>query len=131
MLLDNGCLAVYKHSGDVYTIVLGAQEENELILAQVLTSLHETFQMILKGGHVDKRAMMDSLDTVLLALDECVDQGVILEVEPSVIASRVNRRTSLSATDNVSEIMSGGLTEQNLSDAWKLAKEQLAKSLLR
>jgi hypothetical protein len=35
---------------------------------------------------------MDKLDTVLLALDELVDGGVILEIEPSAIVNRVGMR---------------------------------------
>lgn len=36
--------------------------------------------------------MLDKLDTVLLALDELVDGGVILEIEPSAIVNRVGMR---------------------------------------
>jgi hypothetical protein len=39
-----------------------------------------------------RRSMLDKLDTVLLALDELVDGGVILEIEPSAIVNRVGMR---------------------------------------
>eukprot|EP00899_Mesostigma_viride_P010853 jgi/Mesvir1/1976/Mv16603-RA.1 len=43
---------------------------------------------------VDKKTVLENLDLVLLALDELIDGGLILETEPAVIASRVAMRGS-------------------------------------
>ena len=67
--------------------------------------------------------MLENLDLVLLAIDEVVDRGLVLETEPQVVASRVSMR----GADG--EVPSGG--EQTLSQAFANAKEHIARSLLK
>ena len=68
--------------------------------------------------------MLDKLDTVLLALDELVDGGVILETDANVIANRVSMR-------GVEGEQATPLAEQTLSQALATAKEQITRNLLR
>ena len=49
---------------------------------------------------VDRRTIIESYDLVSLAIDEIVDDGIILETDPTIIVQRVSRappRTSTSA----------------------------------
>jgi hypothetical protein len=72
---------------------------------------------------LEKHSIQGYYDTVVLALDECIDDGIILEVDADQIASRVSKRT-LDGIDMV-------LTEQTLMQAYQTAKERLASSLLK
>ena len=44
---------------------------------------------LINSNQFDKRTLLENIDYVLLALDELVDGGIILESEPSILASRV------------------------------------------
>lgn len=44
------------------------------------------------GAQIDRRTLLDNLALVLLSIDELVDAGKILEIDPSAIANRVLMR---------------------------------------
>ena len=94
-------------------------QENELILTGVLDGLHEALNILLRGMvcstplqrrtrpsctleipltsfaswiQTDRQGLLNSLEYVILAIDEVVDQGMILELDPQAIASRVLMR---------------------------------------
>ena len=46
--------------------------------------------MILNSG-MDKKNIQENYDMVLLAIDETIDNGVILETDSNTIASRVSK----------------------------------------
>ena len=74
IILYDGKIVVFKSTLDLFVYVLGDAEENELLLANVLSAFHDTVSMILRN-QVDKRTVLENLDYVLLALDEIVDEG--------------------------------------------------------
>jgi len=121
ILLWENAIIVYRNTSDVFFYVTGGVDENELILANVLNAIFETFSMLLRN-QVDKRTMLENLDYVFLALDELVDKGVILESEPSIIASRVSMKGLNSDIP---------LSEQTISQALQTAKDQIARSILK
>ena len=47
ILFDN-IISVYRSAADIYLYVIGSADENELILASVLTSLYETLSILLR-----------------------------------------------------------------------------------
>jgi len=114
-------LVVYKNLGDLMFYVTGSQEENELILYSVLQAFYESVSILLRQ-QVDKKTVLENLDLVLLAIDEIVDAGLILETEPQMVAARVSMR---GADGEVP------ITEQTFSQAFASAKEHLARSLLK
>lgn len=63
---------------------------------------------------------MESLELVLLTLDEMIDSGIILEIEPRAICARVTMRSS--------ETASTPLADMTISQALATAKEQVRKS---
>lgn len=91
ILLDN-IIGVFRTVADVHFFVIGSLEENELVLWSVLTTYIETISLILKN-QVDKRTLSENFDFLLLAMDELVDDGVVMETEPQVIADRVCMRS--------------------------------------
>lgn len=46
MVLFEKVMSVFKHSGEVFLYVIGAPEENELILASVLSCLEESLKTL-------------------------------------------------------------------------------------
>ena len=56
--------------------VVGTQTENELVLVNVLSAMHESLSSLLRSP-VDKRSMLDNFDTLLIAIDEMIDAGMV------------------------------------------------------
>ncbi|DBA76231.1 hypothetical protein WJX77_004063 [Trebouxia sp. C0004] len=115
----------YKFIGDLMFYVTGSQDENELILHTVLVAFYESVTLLLRSA-VEKKTVLENLDLVLLAMDEIIDKGLILETDPATIASRVSMRgadSDIPLTDRVTEV--------NIQSFLATAKEQLARSLLK
>eukprot|EP00904_Undaria_pinnatifida_P005218 jgi/Undpi1/1826/HiC_scaffold_12.g05213.m1 len=102
VLLDD-VVAVFRSGLDVHLYVVGPAEENELILTAVLDALHETLLILLRG-QIDRRTLLDNLALVLLTIDELVDAGKILEIDPSAIANRVLMRGADARQPQASEL---------------------------
>lgn len=63
------------------------------MLVGVLDSIFDTISTLLKG-QVDKRTMFDNLELILLTIDEALDHGHIMELDPLAIVSRVLMKAS-------------------------------------
>jgi len=121
VLFDN-LVAVYKNSADAWFFIVSRQNENELILANVLTALCEALTLSLR--QIDKRTMLDNYESLLLTVDELIDGGMILETDASAISNRVGMKAANSEPAAPAE---GG----TFSFAFSSAKESFARSLLR
>ncbi|XP_007421381.1 coatomer subunit zeta-1 [Python bivittatus] len=117
--LLEGLTVVYKSSIDLYFYVIGSSYENELMLMAVLNCLFDSLSQMLRKN-VEKRALLESMEGLFLAVDEIVDGGVILESDPQQVLHRVAVRG-----EDVP------LTEQTVSQVLQSAKEQIKWSLLR
>jgi hypothetical protein len=60
--------------------IVANQNENELIMSSVLTALYESIATMLKG-QIDRRSIMENLEIVMMAMDELVDDGMIMEID--------------------------------------------------
>lgn len=69
-----GFTIIYKSSVDLFFYVLGASNENGIMLASVMTCLYDSLSVILKKN-IEKKTLLDTLDIVILALDEICDGG--------------------------------------------------------
>eukprot|EP00890_Picochlorum_soloecismus_P002402 jgi/Picsp_1/3162/NSC_06002-R1_nonclathrin coat protein zeta2-cop len=128
LMLDNA-LVVYKFIGDLMFYVLGDVDENEIILADVLVGFYDSITLLLRNA-VEKKTVLENLDLVLLAMDEIVEGGLILETDPAVIASRVTMRSDDMGDSPLGiDVQNPGL--QTLSAAFGNVKEQIARSLLK
>ncbi|PRP84332.1 hypothetical protein PROFUN_07633 [Planoprotostelium fungivorum] len=114
VLMWNNTISAYRSCNDTYFYVSAGYEENELMLTSVLNTLIETMQKLLRN-EVDSRSLLENLDYLILAVDEIIDQGIVLESDPSVIASRVSMK------GGEAETPIGDLT---LSEALSTAKNQ-------
>ena len=58
----------------------------------MLNCLYETVNQLLRKN-VEKRALFESLDIVMLALDEICDGGIVMESDATAVVNRVALRT--------------------------------------
>merc|ERR1712227_334475 len=64
-----------RSSVDIYMYVMGSSYENELILLSALDCLFNSVNSLLRK-EFEKKALLDKMDLVLLALDEICDSGI-------------------------------------------------------
>ncbi|KAK2762865.1 Golgi-to-ER vesicle coat component [Arachnomyces sp. PD_36] len=123
ILYDNR-VVVFKMESDVMLYVVGGAEENEILLYNVVLSLRDTLSILFKGA-TDKRTIIENYDLVTLAIDEIIDDGIILETDPVLISSRVSR----APVQDVQNMKGIDLSEQGLLNAWEFGKRRLAEGL--
>lgn len=124
VLIYDSKVVVYKQNLDLSLyIVASSIDENEAMLYQVLMGLRDALEYLLKRS-VDKRTALENYDLLSLAVDETIDSGIILEVDPNVIASRVSK-----APVNEPSLNNIDLSEQGLMNAYQFAKGRLADRL--
>ncbi|XP_022647367.1 probable coatomer subunit zeta [Varroa jacobsoni] len=111
-----GLTCVHKSNVDLHLYVIGSGNQNPLFFSATLNCLYETLSLLFRKS-VEKRALIDQLDAVLLVLDEICDNGVILETDANAVFSRL--------------AVKGSDEEQNVSQLFQSAKEQLKWSLLK
>mmetsp|Transcript_6715 Transcript_6715/g.21174 ORF Transcript_6715/g.21174 Transcript_6715/m.21174 type:complete len:321 (-) Transcript_6715:30-992(-) len=111
VILIEDAVAVFRLSADARFYVVGPASENELILNVVLDGLVDALHALL-GAELGARTILENLETAMLAVDELVDGGRILEVDANAIANRVQMRgvegsqpiTDMTATQAISTI---------------------------
>ncbi|KGQ02022.1 hypothetical protein PAAG_11198 [Paracoccidioides lutzii Pb01] len=123
IMYDNR-VVVFKTEGDVMLYVVGAAEENEVLLYNVVLALRDTLNILLRAG-VDKRSIIENYDLVSLAIDEIIDDGIFLETDAVHIASRVSRAPA----QDVPNMKGIDLSEQGLLNAWEFGKRRIAEQL--
>ncbi|KAK5990661.1 putative coatomer subunit zeta [Cladobotryum mycophilum] len=89
VLYDNR-IVLYKLESDVMLYIVGAADENEILLYNTVLALRDSLHLLFKQS-VDKRTIVENYDLVSLAIDEIVDDGIILETDPTIIVQRVSR----------------------------------------
>ncbi|KIJ51230.1 hypothetical protein M422DRAFT_223698 [Sphaerobolus stellatus SS14] len=119
IIYDNQ-LVVYKHSLDLIFYIVGPTSENELMLHSALYAFYEAVSMLLRN-QVEKRAVLENLDMVLLCLDETIDDGIIVETDSTTIASRVSKPKA-----DTTEIV---INEQTLLSAYQTVKEKMQQRI--
>jgi hypothetical protein len=122
IMLYDGHVICYRSSGDVTVYFVGMAHENEWMIAAVLNAFTDALSTLLKH-QLEKRALQENYDLAILALDETIDQGIVLEVDPTQIVNRVSKRGNESA-----EV---ALAEQTLVEAYQAAKQRFTSSLLK
>ena len=73
----DGRLAVYKHSPDLIFYIIGNADENELMLSLALNSFYDALSVLLRN-QIEKRAVLENYDLVMLCLDETIDDGYVI-----------------------------------------------------
>lgn len=80
---------------------------------------------MLHRNSVDKRTIIENYDLVSLAIDEIIDDGIVLETDPVVIASRVSKPPQ----QDISAVRGFDLSEEGLQKAWEFGKFKLGERL--
>ncbi|ORX50701.1 snare-like protein [Piromyces finnis] len=122
LIMYEGKLVIYQNIVDVFIYVIANQYQNELMLCNFMTSFIDALNILLKN-QVEKRVIMDNMDVVFLCIDECLDEGIILDNDATQISSRVSKKANNGDTMN--------LSEQSFTQAFFNARDQIARSLLK
>ncbi|SMN19105.1 similar to Saccharomyces cerevisiae YPL010W RET3 Zeta subunit of the coatomer complex (COPI), which coats Golgi-derived transport vesicles [Maudiozyma saulgeensis] len=118
MLYENH-LVLYKEYTDVTLYLIGDGNENELVLQEAFDAYRNSIELVLHNG-VDKKNIQENYDLILLAIDELIDNGIILETDPASIASRVTKAPEESVTLDL---------DKGLLGAWGFAKSKFQERL--
>jgi coatomer subunit zeta len=70
---------------------------------------------------VDKRTIIENYDLVSLAIDEIIDDGIILETDPTIIVQRVSK----APTQDVTQLKGIDLSEQGMNNLAQFGKAKL------
>lgn len=87
-LLDK-YVVLYRTMSDVIIAALTDPSENELLVNSALMCIVDGFD-ILFNKQFDKKVALEYYDKVAIAVDEVIDDGVILEVDGEQMANRVS-----------------------------------------
>ncbi|RDA91743.1 hypothetical protein CP533_4759 [Ophiocordyceps camponoti-saundersi (nom. inval.)] len=119
VLYDNR-IVLYKLESDVMIYIVGSLDENEILLYSAVLALRDSLHLLFKQS-VDKRTIVENYDLVSLAVDEIVDDGIILETDPTIIMQRVSRAPT-------QDVPMGriDLSEQGVNNLAQLGKSKLA-----
>ena len=84
IILFDSFTVVYRSNVDLMFFVVGGCDENELILNQVLECFYECVTDVLRKN-VEKSEFMAEYSQVLMVIDNMIDDGVIMEVDPDEV----------------------------------------------
>lgn len=73
---------------DMSAYVVGTQQDNELIISDVLDTIHECFDTVFPRG-ICRSQLTSNMYQVILILDEIIDDGVIMTTELETILARI------------------------------------------
>lgn len=126
ILYDNH-LITYKQTNDVILIIVGAINENELMLYSLTNNINEALTILLDNS-LDKATVLDKYDMVCLCFDEAIDDGVVLEIDPAIIVSRVTNPPLNSAIANDLNLHID-ISEKGLFNALSFAGKKISERL--
>lgn len=89
ILIHDGHAVLFLVEPEITYVVVGPQDENEMILNSVLFCLVEAIQGAHKSHQVDKRSLLEEYHLLLLIVDEMIDDGVLLETNPQSVLTEV------------------------------------------
>lgn len=126
ILYDNH-LITYKQTNDVILVIVGAINENEAMLYSLASNINEALTILLDNS-LDKATVLEKYDMVSLCLDEAIDDGIVLEIDPAIIVSRVTNPPSGSAIANDLNLHID-ISEKGLFNALSFAGKKISERL--
>ncbi|KAI5963623.1 RET3 [Candida pseudojiufengensis] len=123
ILYDNQ-LIVYKQINDVTFILTSPINENECMAYTTLSNLIEAITILLNNS-IDQQIIIQNYDLVSLAIDETIDDGIIIEYDPATIVSRVTNAPIASTVD----LKNIDISEKGLFNALSFAGKKLSERL--
>ena len=126
ILLYDNQIIVYKQINDVSIIITSPINENECLIYSTLNNLIEALTILLNST-VDKQTIINNYDLVSLAIDETIDDGIIIEYDPATIVSRVTNAPVNNPT--VVDLKNIDISEKGLFNALSFAGKKLGERL--
>ena len=65
-------VAIFRCYVDMTIYILGDKDDNELILAMVLDTVHECFDKVFKHS-IERKSLINNMTAVILVIDELID----------------------------------------------------------
>lgn len=128
ILYDNH-LITYKQSNDVILVLVAQISENESMIYSLTSNLLEAMNILLDNT-VDEATILDKYDLVSLCIDETIDDGIILEIDPAIIVSRVtNPRSANNIASSDISLNKIDLSEKGLFNALSFASKKIGERL--
>eukprot|EP00538_Stauroneis_constricta_P007064 CAMPEP_0119549332 /NCGR_PEP_ID=MMETSP1352-20130426/3064_1 /TAXON_ID=265584 /ORGANISM="Stauroneis constricta, Strain CCMP1120" /LENGTH=213 /DNA_ID=CAMNT_0007594865 /DNA_START=80 /DNA_END=721 /DNA_ORIENTATION=- len=123
--------------GDVRIVHVGPSTESELVLAHLCEGMYEALAQLM-GGSTDRTMVLDNLELVFLLIDEHCDGGIILETDPTKLASAVLLRDDDGAMEDGMQgggpqtqgLPAGVSGEMGLAQAFMKARDQFFSGAL-
>lgn len=115
-LLDK-YVVIYRQLSDTIVAMLTDPSENEIFVNMTLNCIVDGFDKIFERGF-DKKIALEYYDKIAIAIDEVIDDGIVLETDSQALADRVNFK-------NLEGTESAGFSEISLSSALNFAKGSL------
>ncbi|WPK27693.1 hypothetical protein PUMCH_005090 [Australozyma saopauloensis] len=125
VLLCDNHLVTYKQTNDLILVFVGALQENESMLFSLTANVNEALTILL-NNLLDKQSVLEKYDMVCLCLDEAVDDGIILEIDPAVLVSRVTKPPVTSVVPGEMHI---DISEKGLFSAFNYATKRISEKL--
>ena len=89
-------VAIFRCYVDMSIYILGEKDDNEIILAMVLDTVHECFDKVFKHS-IERKSLINNMTAVILVIDELIDQGILMATDSATILKRINIKGSLGA----------------------------------
>ncbi|GMM29798.1 coatomer subunit zeta [Martiniozyma asiatica (nom. inval.)] len=122
IILFENYTVVYKKYSDMIVYVVGGIRENEVLLYNVLQGITGALEILLED--VDKSSIIENYDLTILAIDEAIDDGIVLEIDSRAIAARVSNPP----TEDIANIKID-LSEKGFLNAFNFAKKNISQRL--
>ncbi|KAL7663206.1 Coatomer subunit zeta [[Candida] zeylanoides] len=129
VVLYDDRLITYKQSNDVLVVLVAPLSENESLMYSLTNNLVEALTILLDGS-LDETSVLEKYDLVSLCIDETIDDGIILEIDPAIIVSRVtNPRSASNVTASDISLNKIDLSEKGLFNALSFASKKIGERL--
>lgn len=89
VMLVDGHTVIFHCDPELSFFVVGPGDENELVLSSVMLCIYESLTSLLKAQTLDRRTLQDGFTTLVLVLDEIVDEGIVLETNSAAVVEEV------------------------------------------
>lgn len=122
ILLYDNHLVTYRQRNDVVLIIVAKINENESLIYSLMSNLWDALSTLLDMT-VDKSTVLDKYDMVSLAIDETIDDGIIIEMDSDIIISRVTNPPKNEANINIE------LNERSIFNALSFASRKIGEKL--
>lgn len=73
-------VAIFRCYVDMTIYILGDKDDNELVLAMVLDTIHDCFDKVFKHS-IERKSLINNMTAVILVIDELIDSGIAMATD--------------------------------------------------